>query len=253
MAQNDIGRGGIDMEIWKDIEGYEGLYQISSKGRVKSFRNNKGVERQKILKLNMDSRGYLRVCLVKNKTKRTYSVHRLVAKHFIENPYNLDIVNHIDENPTNNEVNNLEWCNTRYNINYGNCKKKIGRANSLSIKCLTTGETFESISSACRKYKLSSGNLVATLKKERGYCGKDSLTGEKLYWEYAKEEQEMKEKEILEEKLVRKINSSFDFHCSNTECKDCDYLEYRGVGMCKMAYLASLLGEEIEIDSWKNK
>ena len=79
------------------------------------------------------------------------------------------------------------------------------------------------------------------------------MTGEKLYWEYAKEEQGMKEKEILEENLVRKINSSFDFHCENTECKDCDYLEYRGVGMCKMAYLASLLGEELEIDSWKNK
>ena len=110
-------------EIWKDIENYEGLYQISNKGHVKSL--YKGSER--ILKLWDNGRGYLRVQLTKENTSKHIRVHRLVARAFIPNPYNLPEINHIDENKKNNSVENLEWCDRRYNVNYGTRNERVSR------------------------------------------------------------------------------------------------------------------------------
>lgn len=100
-------------EIWKDIKGYEGLYKISNFGNVKSL----NIKRNK--KLSMNRCGYLFVNLSKNDVRKNFLVHRLVAAAFIENPENLPCVNHIDEDKTNNCVNNLEWCSYEYNNNYG--------------------------------------------------------------------------------------------------------------------------------------
>lgn len=100
-------------EIWKDIEGYEGLYQVSNMGRVRSLKYKK----ERILKPRKQS-GYYRVSLYNDK-KYEYSIHRLVANAFIPNPDNLPQVNHKDENRTNNCINNLEWCTPKYNYNYG--------------------------------------------------------------------------------------------------------------------------------------
>ena len=94
------------MEIWKDIVGYNGLYQISNCGRVKSFHNNS----KRILKPKTNNKGYKWVILNLNKITQNCLIHRLVAEHFIENPKNYKIINHIDENPSNNNVSNLEWC-----------------------------------------------------------------------------------------------------------------------------------------------
>lgn len=105
------------MEIWRDIKGYEGLYQVSNEGMVKSLRNNK------ILSLFANHKGYLQVYLTKNGEKKGFLVHRLVAKTFIPNPQNLPQVNHKDEDKTNNKVENLEWCTNDYNINYSQSKK----------------------------------------------------------------------------------------------------------------------------------
>lgn len=116
-------------EIWKDIEGYEGLYQISSLGRVKSLGNDK-TKKEKILKQDKNKNGYFKVNLWKNNKTKTCQVHRLVAHAFIENPNKLPIINHKDENPSNNMASNLEWCTQKYNVNYGTCKIKI--ADSLS-------------------------------------------------------------------------------------------------------------------------
>lgn len=103
------------MEEWKDIEGYEGLYQISNYGRVKSLKYGK----EKILKGGKVSSGYLQVGLCKDgKLVRKY-IHRLVAEAFIPNPNNYEQVNHKDEDKSSNIVLNLEWCDSKYNNNYG--------------------------------------------------------------------------------------------------------------------------------------
>lgn len=102
-------------EIWKDIKGYEGLYQISNLGRVKSFHRDS----ERILKNRNSSGGYQTLILTKNKTSKNFLVHRLVAESFIPNPESKKEVNHIDEDKTNNRVDNLEWMNHIENSMFG--------------------------------------------------------------------------------------------------------------------------------------
>lgn len=106
-------------EIWKDIPGYEGLYQVSNLGRVKSlrFRNNVcDKEKERIMTLNKKDNEYLYVSLSKNGIRSNKYVHRLVATCFIPNDNNYETVNHIDYNVKNNNVNNLEWCSQKQNV-----------------------------------------------------------------------------------------------------------------------------------------
>ena len=147
-------------EIWKDIPDYEGLYQISDLGRVKSLRGN-----EKILKQLVNRDGYYVVRIRKNKKRKEYFVHRLMALCFInyKNNYKcLDdeknkkfnvsnlTVNHIDKNRLNNNISNLEWCSLRYNINYS--------SNTLKIKPI---EKLKKL----KKYILNS-NINEDIKKE---------------------------------------------------------------------------------------
>ena len=134
----------MEKEIWKTIKNYEGLYQISNKGNVKSlgrwvYYKNKGKrwQEEKILKNHKDKDGYLIVVLCKEGKQKTFKVHRLVAQAFIPNPNNLPQVNHKDENKENNfvyinedgtadlEKSNLEWCTNEYNHNYGTRNKRM--------------------------------------------------------------------------------------------------------------------------------
>ena len=112
-------------EIWKDIEGYEGLYQVSNLGRVKSLPKQKRFG-EILLKQNT-IKGYKRVCLSKNNVQKYYLVHRLVAHAFISNLENKEQINHKDENKKNNCVNNLEWCDRKYNLNYGTAKERMAQ------------------------------------------------------------------------------------------------------------------------------
>ena len=116
-------------EIWKDIKEYEGHYQVSNLSRVKSIKFGK----ERILKPVTDRHGYSIVGLWKNNKQKTYKVHRLVAEAFIPNPYNLPQVNHKDENPLNNNVNNLEWCNSKYNCNFGTRIERISKRRSKTV------------------------------------------------------------------------------------------------------------------------
>lgn len=116
-------------EIWKDIKGYEGLYQISNYGRVKSMKRyvqgyRKDLRNEMILKAE-NHNGYKKIILTKDRYRKKFFVHRLVAMAFIPNPNNYPIINHKDENRSNNCVENLEWCTHEYNLNYGNRNKKL--------------------------------------------------------------------------------------------------------------------------------
>ena len=104
-------------ENWKDIKGYEGIYQVSDRGRIKNVRTGR------ILK-PMLAGAYLYVGFWRNNHKKCYKIHRLVAEAFIPNPDNLPQVNHKDENKLNNNLDNLEWCTAKYNSNYGTRSKR---------------------------------------------------------------------------------------------------------------------------------
>lgn len=113
-------------EIWKDTPGYEGLYMVSNFGNVKSLRrivraNTCGARKipEKMLTLCKSASGYYLVVLCKNGKRKSCNVHRLVAQAFIPNPYNLREVNHKNEDKEDNIVSNLEWCDRKYNANYG--------------------------------------------------------------------------------------------------------------------------------------
>ena len=110
-------------EEWKPIEGYEGIYEISNYGRVKSligWNGHQYIKRERVLApyTERNNKNYMRsrVKLIKNGEKKDAKVHRLVAKAFIPNPNNYKAVNHIDGNPLNNKVDNLEWCTQKENI-----------------------------------------------------------------------------------------------------------------------------------------
>ena len=107
------------MEEWKEVPDYEGLYEVSNTGNVRSLIKNK------IIKGFINRCGYKLVGLSKNGISKWFQVHRLVAQVFIPNPDNLPMVNHKDEDKNNNRVENLEWCDAKYNINYGTRLDKV--------------------------------------------------------------------------------------------------------------------------------
>ena len=112
----------VNLEIWKDISGFEGLYKISSEGRILSI-GNSASKKDKFLK-HWNCVGYPAVDLRKNKKAYKFLVHRLVALHFIANPNNLPIVNHKDHDKTNYSIANLEWCTNEDNVLHGKRKGK---------------------------------------------------------------------------------------------------------------------------------
>ena len=130
LSRNTFGGMKNMKEEWKDIKGYEGLYEVSNMGRVKSLGNGKSTNndncRERILKPVKD-KGYLRVTLCKEGRKNGYLVHQLVAIVFCENSMGYKEVNHKDEDKTNNRADNLEWCTSKYNANYGTRNKRISK------------------------------------------------------------------------------------------------------------------------------
>lgn len=164
----------VTKEIWKDIKGYEGKYQVSNKGRIKSKRG--------ILKGHKCTKGYLQISLWPLKRPYNRYIHRIVAESFIENPLNLPQVNHKNENKLDNTVENLEWCDCKYNCNYGtkiarqlDTAKKNGTLgkrlkNCKKVICVQTGEVFESYAAAARHFKFDKSNVSAICRGVRESC-----------------------------------------------------------------------------------
>ena len=167
-------------EIWKDIKGYEGRYQISNYGNVKSlkYRHHNKISLLKKWK----SANYYRITLGEEHKK--FYIHRLVAEAFIPNPEKLPFVNHKDENGLNNYFENLEWCTQSYNINYGTRNERAAQKGSRPIiqydlngnklRTWTSGTTIE------KELKIYHSNIIKCCKKEIG-------TAYGYKWKYADE------------------------------------------------------------------
>lgn len=158
-------------EIWKDIDGYEGLYRVSNHGRVKSFRKSTkyGSPDEFILKSSVANNGYCQVTLYDNAKRKKFLVHRLVAQAFIPNPKNLPQINHLDENRTNNNVDNLEWCTAKYNNSYGTARIRTIDTKSKPIEQLTIDgkviAVYRSVRIASELLKISRGTLQSAISK----------------------------------------------------------------------------------------
>lgn len=158
-------------EIFKEIEGYEN-YQVSNYGSVKSLGNGK-TRKEKVLKPTKNKDGYLRVGLCKQGKRKMYLVHRLVTSAFIENPNNYEEVNHKDEDKTNNKVENLEWCDHKYNINYGTRTEKISK----QVMCIETGVVYSSTMEVERQLGYFQTYIASV-------CNGKNKTAYKFHWCY---------------------------------------------------------------------
>ena len=167
------------IESWKDIKGYEGLYQVSDLGRVRRNR--------KIIKPFIDSRkkGYKIITLCKQGKRKRFSAHRLVTQAFLENPKGLEQVNHKDGNPSNNSLRNLEWVSNRQNTQHAYDTGLNSKAVKMQVVDLETKKVTE--------YPTSS-----QASKALGYC-----TGW-LYWAFKSKGDSFK----LQTKLVRKVGEN---------------------------------------------
>lgn len=147
------------MEIWKDAVGYEGLYKVSNLGRVLD------VESGKIRKLVHDKDGYLQLGLMKNGKRFYPKVHRLVAEAFVDNPNSLPIVNHKNEDKSDNRPENLEWCTAAYNNSYGSRVRAVLQFDLYGHFV----KKYPSINEAARKNKMDAKTLYRWCKKIGGF------------------------------------------------------------------------------------
>lgn len=166
--------------MWKDIKNFEGLYQISDTGEVKSVKrlkqNNNGYQevKDRLRVLTPDKDGYLRVCLSKHGKHYLKTVHRLVAEAFIPNPDNLPIINHMDEDKQNNSVDNLEWCTVQYNTRYGSGMEKTAMAQGKPVIQIKDGipiNEYYSTGKASRETGVPQANIYKACAGERRTAG----------------------------------------------------------------------------------
>lgn len=178
----------MDKEIWKDIIGYEGLYQVSNLGRIKSLNFNH-TKKEKIINPRTGNRYYM-IALYKNGVRKDCLLHRIVAENFIENKESKPYVNHKDENCFNNNVNNLMWCTHKENMNWGtrnirisikntNNRKKCKKINQYDLQGNFI-KTWDSIKEACENLNINPSHVSSCCRKK---YGRKTIGG--YIWKYA--------------------------------------------------------------------
>ena len=159
------------MEIWRPVPSYEGLYEVSNTGKIRSLCARYGYHNE--LKQCAGSKGYLLVTLCRKGKQRTVNVHRIVADVFIPNPSNFPCVNHKDQNKKNNKASNLEWCSYAHNNTYADRARKSGIRRGMPVRCIETGETFYSAHEASRMMNIKQSGICmccnGKLKTSGGY------------------------------------------------------------------------------------
>lgn len=183
--------GDLGFEFWKDIEGYEGYYQISTYGRVKSLRYGSNMYcrfmKERVLSAS-DSHGYLKVSLFLEAKEQQYLIHRLVAEAFLPKWHpSFNQVNHKSEIKTDNTVQNLEWCDSKYNCNYGTASKRTAEKNTNGKKAKRVArytlegaliDIFPSLNEVQRQLGLPTSNICNAIHNK----GQNSAYG--YLWKY---------------------------------------------------------------------
>jgi len=184
----------MENEIWKSIIGYEGFYEVSNLGKIRSVDRivhcsdgRSFTQKGKIIKTHLSGpkeyKNYIYVQLSKNGERKNHSVHRLVATAFIPNPDNLSEINHKDEKGWNNVVENLEWCDRTYQMRYGTIKERVAKKIEKPVLQIKNGKVikrFCSVEQAAIETGVNSTNISRVCKG-----GKYRKTAGGFNWEYA--------------------------------------------------------------------
>lgn len=151
---------------WRDVIGYEGLYQVSEDGDILSTVRKKHI----ILKPKLDKYGYLTINLYKNGIRKTHKIHRIVAAAFLEDYDESLCVNHINEIKTDNHYSNLEPCTIAYNNNYGTRNDRSAEAHKKKVRCVELDMEFNSLLDAAAYVGASFQNISACLRGKQKKC-----------------------------------------------------------------------------------
>lgn len=203
------------LEIWKDVEGYEEYYEVSNFGEVKSkdrWRDNgRGgyLQKSKVMTKSPTSTGYFKIGFVKNKIRKEFKIHRLVAIAFIPNPKNKPFINHIDGNPLNNHVSNLEWCTPSENVqhSYETGLRETNFHKYLDNIIKEYVEEKVSIWDLARKYKCSHFSITKYFRKN-GIEIKSSALVRNVYNINRKELIKDFESGVANKELAKKYNTN---------------------------------------------
>ena len=178
----------LEGEVWVDVENYVGLYKVSNLGRLKSLSRDVAcrgggirVIKTRIVKPSKRLDGYMIVNIFREGKREVFTVHKLIAKMFIPNVDSKSDIDHINNNKEDNRVCNLRWATRLENLNNRKNKKPKGRN---KIKCITTGEIFNTLKEAGEKHELKPATIASCCKQYSRTTKSNIIIYERLTWQY---------------------------------------------------------------------